>query len=543
MIRISQRIALLLFACMLSVGLSGCERNEQGEIAPAIPKASVAENVDLPLKIDEQPSSVYYQIFIRSFNDSNGDSIGDLKGITQKLSYLKELGIEGIWLTPLNPSPSYHGFDVTDYYNVNPQFGTLDDFRELMKEAHKQGIKVVMDLVLNHTSSKHPWFVDAMKGKDSPYRDWYVWTDETDPVKLSETSATGGAAWHKKDNATYLGVFWEGMPDLNFDNPQVRKEMIKVGNFWLKQGVDGFRLDAAKHVYEDFQSSKGSKEVVEKNQAWWQEFRKGIQETNPKAYLIGEVWDTASVVAPFLDHAFDSTFNFDLNKVLLSSADTEKSSNLANSLMRNYQLFAKASDSAFIDAPFLGNHDLDRVMSALNGNVDHAKMAASLLLTVPGNPFIYYGDEIGMKGRGQDENKREPMLWYKSGKGEGQTNWEPALSNGGSSQPSVEAQLQDPESIYSHYKKLIDLRKREPALRDGDIRSFEVSNPSISAFVRMTVKEKVLVVHNLSGKEQMVEMKMSQSDHFQTVAFSTKERVKLEDGKLTIPPYSTVILK
>ncbi|MBD0380091.1 alpha-amylase family glycosyl hydrolase [Paenibacillus sedimenti] len=241
---------------------------------------------------------------------------------------MKQLGIEGIWLMPINPSPSYHGYDVTDYYKVNPDYGTIEDYRDLLKAAHERDIIVIMDLVVNHTSVGHPWFQSAAKGKDSPYRNWYTWAEDAN-LTASGASAKGGTAWHEKDGNHYLGVFWQGMPDLNFDHPDVRKKMIKIGNFWLKQGVDGFRLDAAKHIYEDFQTSKADKDISKKNQAWWQEFRKGLDTSKGAPYIVGEVWDSTSVISPYLNRAFDSSFNFDLSDMIISAARSEKSSNFA----------------------------------------------------------------------------------------------------------------------------------------------------------------------------------------------------------------------
>ncbi|HZG75933.1 MAG TPA: alpha-amylase family glycosyl hydrolase, partial [Paenibacillus sp.] len=189
-----------------------------------------------PGAVEEPPSRVYYEIFVRSFYDTNGDGVGDLNGVTAKLDYLEELGVEGIWLMPVNASPSYHGYDVTDYYAIHPDYGTLDDMKALLEEAEKRGIRVLMDLVVNHTSVQHPWFVDAASGPDAAKRDWYVWADESDNV--NDLSATGGGkAWHPKSGGHYLGAFWDGMPDLNFDNPEVREEMKKVGAYWLDLGV------------------------------------------------------------------------------------------------------------------------------------------------------------------------------------------------------------------------------------------------------------------------------------------------------------------
>lgn len=539
-------VRLLVLIIGLTLFLSGC--NDKAVPSASAPGQSASpalqQQSPLPVSADVAPmgksTGVYYEIFVRSFSDSNGDGIGDLQGVTNKLDYLKDLGIKGIWLMPIQPSPSYHGYDVTDYYNVNPQYGTMDDMRKLLDEAHKRGIKVIMDQVFNHTSSKHPWFTDSAKGKDSKYRDWYIWAEDKG-LSTSEPGAWGQQAWHRLGNSNYLSIFWEGMPDLNMDNPDVRKELVQVGQFWLKQGVDGFRLDAAKHVYEDFKSSVNNKEVASKNQAWWQEFRKGMDEVNNDAFIVGEVWDAPAVIGPYLDHALNSGFNFDLAKLLLGTARSERASTVAASLSKTYEYYSKQSQGVFVDSPFLTNHDQNRVMNELSGNLDRAKMAASLLLTMPGNPFIYYGEEIGMKGAKPDEQIREPMVWSSDGKAGGQTSWEPALNQKGVA--SVEEQLKEPSSLLNHYKKLISWRNQEPILGDGGIVPFQTANDGVLAFLRVQGESKVLVVHNLSGKPQKVDLNANGKVPFSKVSQSSKDGVTLKDGQLELPPYSSALLK
>lgn len=559
--RRTRRAGLLLasLAALLASGaaLAGCTGNSP-EPAPSAssgaeestaPSGASATAANTAATIDEQPSRVYYEIFVRSFADSNGDGIGDLNGITGKLDYLQQLGVEGLWLTPINPSPSYHGYDVTDYYGINPQFGTMDDFKHLLDEAHKRGIDVIMDLDVNHTSSQHPWFVDSAKGKDSPYRDWYVWAEDNG-LATSALSATGGQAWHEKNGSHYEGTFTDTMPDLNYDNPDVRKEIIKVANFWLDEGVDGFRLDAAKHIYENFKSQAGDQAVVQKNVAWWQEFRQGLKK--PDAYLVSEVWSSSAAVAPYLNHAFDSSFNFDVSDWIRSAVVSDKASSMTNMLPRYYGAFAQQSDGAFVDAPFVDNHDRDRIMSLTRGNVGEAKVAASILLTLPGNPFIYYGDEIGMMGAGADERKREPIKWTAAGNGDGQTtSWE-AIVSGRDQQVSVEAEENDPDSLLSHYRKLIALRKQEPALRNGGLESVKMTDQRVVAFVRLTADEKLYVAHNLTGEAVTVPVDDASAAAFKSLLFATDDGEGAADvagsasyanGSLTISAYGTVILK
>ncbi|WP_372662029.1 alpha-amylase family glycosyl hydrolase [Cohnella sp.] len=489
------------------------------------------------------PSDTFYEIFVRAFADSNGDGIGDLNGITDKLDYVKSLGVDGIWLMPIQISPSYHGYDVTDYYSIHPDYGTLEDFKRLLDEAHKLDIRVIMDLVVNHTSSEHPWFVESAKDISNEYRDWYVWASDRGGAKPAD-GAVGPSPWHARGDDRYLGVFWEGMPDLNFDNPNVRKELIAIGKYWLTQGVDGFRLDAAKHIYGDFGSTINTPAVKDKNKVWWQEFRQGLNEVKPDAYLVGEVWDSTAVIGPYLDNALNSAFNFDLADRLLSIASQETAQDIGFSLSRAHEYFADMSDGKFKDAYFLTNHDKDRVMTKLQGNVDHARMAAAMLLTMPGTPFVYYGEELGMEGAKPDEHIREPFPWSKKPGTSTETTWIASRYRGDGS-ASVETLEELPDSLLNLYRKLISWRSSEPALRGGTIGSYENGNSSVASYTRTAGEEQLLVLHNLSGQEQTLTLQVTKAQPiaYTQLALSTKAGAKLNKEVLVLPPYTTVVLK
>lgn len=517
------RVIALALALALAIG--GCDAGG-GEKEPA--KAN-------------GPSNAYYEIFVRSFADSNGDGIGDLNGVTSKLDYLDSLGVDGIWLMPIMPSPSYHGYDVTDYYGVNPDYGTLDDFDRLVAEAHKKGISVILDLVVNHTSVRHPWFVDSASGPDTAHRGWYSWA--SDRGGANPPAGALGTAWHGRGNDEYLGVFWEGMPDLNFDNADVRKEMVAVGQFWLKRGADGFRLDAAKHIYGDFASTINSDKVKAANKAWWQEFREGLDAVKPGAYLVGEVWDATAVIGPYLDHALDSAFNFDLAEKLVSAADSEKAQDFGFTVSRVHDYYAKASGGSAVDALFLTNHDQNRVMTAMRGNLDHAKTAAALLLTLPGNAFLYYGEELGMTGAKPDERIREPFPWTVAPGGDpAETTWEAAQGRG-DGQASVEAEDEDAGSLLNRYRLLLSWRSRMPALRGGTIASYATDNGAVEAYVRKAEEQTLLVAHNLSGKPQTLTLRETAArPRFAKLALSTSDEASLDGQTLTLSPYTSVVL-
>ncbi|MBD8879994.1 DUF3459 domain-containing protein [Rhodanobacter sp. 7MK24] len=489
----------------------------------------------------QAPSDTYYEIFVRSWYDTNGDGVGDLDGVTAKLDYLKSLGVDGIWLMPINPSPSYHGYDITDYEAINPQYGTMADFERLVQEAHKRGIKVVMDLVINHTSDQSPWF-KAARDPRSPYRNWYAWA--TPATDLKQISATGGSLWHplpgadKSSGQFYLGVFTAQMPDLNYDTPAVRAEMVKVGRFWLDKGVDGFRLDAAQHIYDDSEADMESPAALKKNLAWWHEFHQGIDASNPHAWLVGEVARHHENELPPWMASLDAVFNFPLATRLVDSAKQERDRDIGATLERMYDAFRTDAHGRFDDAPFLSNHDQERVMSQLDDNPEHMRTAAAMLLTLPGHPFVYYGEELGMRGEKPDEHLREPMRWYRSGKGGGETTWE-SWSAGDGGAVSVEAEQADPHSLLNRYRMLIQWRRDIPALRTGVLHNWRDAGEHVAAWELDDAQGDVLVLHNLAGTPQTVTLP---AQRFHTLLKHTLPGTTVADGHLQLPAYGSAIL-
>lgn len=461
--------------------------------AKAVPVQPVS---GLPTGTDGYPwwnDTVFYEIFVRSFYDSNGDGIGDFNGLTAKLDYLNDgdqqtttdLGVTGLWLMPIHPSPSYHGYDVTDYYDVNPQYGTLDDFKRLLAAAHKRGIRIIIDFVLNHTSREHPWFVQA-QDRQSPYRNWYIWSD----IDPGFTGPWGEKVWHYSSSGYYYAVFWEGMPDLNYKNPAVTAQMQEVARFWLQDvGVDGFRLDGARHLIEEGAVQADS----DLTQAWFKTFRPFYKKINSQAMTVGEVWTTTDVVAKYVQgDQFDLAFDFDLANAFVSSAQNRSADDARLHLALATHLFKPGQF-----ATFLTNHDQNRVMSVLGDDVDQAKAAATLLLTAPGVPFLYYGEEIGLLGRKPDEDIRRPMPWTgeaNAGFTTG-TPWRAPYID--YEKKNVAAQTNDPNSLLSHYRTLIHLRNEHAALRVGDYQEVDANNQTIFASLRVAKGEVVLVVVNL----------------------------------------------
>ena len=489
---------------------------------------------------------VCYEIFVRSFADSNGDGIGDINGITSKLDYLKSLGVDALWLTPVSKSPSYHKYDVTDYKSIDPEFGTIDDYKRLISEAHKRKIKIIKDFVINHTSDKHPWFLEAKKGKSNPYRDYYVWMTPKmiDSLGIATREQAGGSwevtPWHfahQGDTEKYYALFWGGMPDLNYDNPKVRKEVYEAAKYWLKEvGVDGFRLDAAKHIYPDWEA--------EKCHAFWQEFRKEMTATKPDVYIVGEVWTSADKVAPYFK-GLPANFHIDEGFAIQKVVKEEKDDNLIQKILSDYKAFGSQNPD-FIDATIIDNHDQDRIGTVMNNDVNKMKVAAQLLLSLPGQPYIYYGEELGMLGKKPDENIREPFIWEKEASDKVRTTWlKPVFTTEKTVRPLSE-QVKDPNSVFSTYKNLIAFRKSQPAMRQvirPNLQESAIKQEGILAFVRNHTSGNLLVIHNLTGKVQDIQLPSSEQKYKAIVFTTSGKKGALNSTKVAVPAFGMVVLK
>ncbi|MGN2248349.1 alpha-amylase family glycosyl hydrolase [Frateuria sp. GZRR35] len=489
-----------------------------------------------PSDILAQPaarSGVWYEIFVRAWYDTDGDGIGDLNGVTAKLDYLKSLGVDGIWLMPINPSPSYHGYDVTDYRQIHPQYGTLADFHRLIEAAHARGIRVIMDLVVNHTSDRHPWFLAAGDPSD-PHHAWYTWAGPH--AELAATSATGGPAWHALGKQHYLGTFTGDMPDLDFDTPAVREAIDDIGRYWLAQGADGFRLDAAQHVYYDLATQTDDPAVLRKNLHWWTSFHQAMKQADPDVYLIGEVTrEQPGELKPWFG-PLDAVFDFPLASQLVASAREERPGPLDALLRRIVRAIPTGQD-----APFLSNHDQERVMSQLDGNAQHMRTAAAMLLTLPGEPFIYYGEELGMRGRKPDPDLREPMRWHREAHGPGESRWK-RFSAGDGPAVSVDAQQDDAHSLLAWYRMLIAWRSTLPVLRQGKLSVPAVSDSHVAVWQLADAGDDVLVVHNLSGQPQTLKLDGPLA-RFTQVRLASLPDARIDAATLQLPAYTSVVLQ
>lgn len=438
-----------------------------------------------------------YEVFIRSFKDSDGDGIGDINGLISKLDYIndgnarssRDLGARCIWLMPVAESPSYHGYDVSDYYTVEKDYGTNDDFKRLMAEAHKRGIRILVDMVLNHSSSEHPYFQSALRDTTSEYRSWYRFSK----TKPTELNPWGQSNWHKSPlrDEWYYGFFWGGMPDLNYDYQPVRDEAMKIATYWLREmHVDGFRLDAVPYLVEEdgrIQHTTGTHTVLH-------QYAEHVRSVAHESFTVGEVSDSTKFLLGYYPDQLDSYFAFELADSIISAVKSGSAKGLLPPV-----LHLQADVPVGRYSPFLSNHDQVRVMTQLGGDAARARVAATLLLTMPGTPFVYYGEEIGMTGSKPDPRLRTPMQWSRA-KGAGFTNGKPWEAMQPDSQATtVAAQDRNPSSLLNLYRRLIHLRDSSAPLAVGALIPLTTSSDAVTAYVRRDGEKAVLVIANLGA--------------------------------------------
>ncbi|MBP8677287.1 Alpha-amylase [bioreactor metagenome] len=498
---------------------------------------------------------VFYEIFVRSFADSNGDGIGDLNGITAKLDYLNQIGISGIWLTPIHPSPSYHGYDVEDYLSVKPEYGTMNDFEELVKKAKSLNIKIILDLVLNHTSKTHPWFIDAISSQESRYRDYYL-ISPSDLVssnissgKIPMTQSYISSQWHNISQGTsgykYLGMFSDWMPDLNFgsiDTCEVSapfKEMVEISKFWIAKGVSGFRLDAVKHIYQN--------EISEENPLFLKKFFDSIKKERNDIYVVGEnLSGDYREVSPYYT-GLPALFNFDAWYKLIYAIENSHAKWYPKDIVEMEASFRSYRNDA-INVTKLSNHDEDRTLSRLGGDISKAKIAAAILLTISGSPYIYYGEEIGMLGmkNGGDENVREPFLWSSIQSDNYRTKWRNPLFSTESSVRPLELQRNDKNSIFRVYEKFLKLRNTYQSLAYGEMRypsNLDSYDKNFMVFFREYSGEKLMIIHNVSSNTSTIAISDPIVRAVADMGSVTYSKINTQSHSVTMPPYSTIIFE
>lgn len=500
---------------------------------------SFAENEGLDM---ENNSRVFYEIFVGSFSDSNGDGIGDLRGIINRMDYLndgdpasgKSLGVEGLWLTPVFASPSYHKYDATDYYQIDASFGTLEDLKELIALCHSRDVKLILDLPLNHTSSNHNWFIQfsnahLMHNPANLYYDFFTWIepDAVIPSGRQFTKLPSGLALYECN-------FSSGMPELNFDNEKVRQAVLDVAAYWLDLGVDGFRFDAAKYIYFG---------EHDKNMEFWTWYMEELKKINPHIYTVGEVWDGDGITSRYLN-AFNC-FHFSAAMAEGIIAETAKAGDV-NKFTRAVQAYQETIHSinpAAMDIMFLSNHDTDRAAGFLSMSNGRAQVAASLYLLSPGSPFIYYGEEIGLRGsRGganTDANRRLAMLW-----GDGDPVRDPVGSTYTSQTPySVKDLDSMGSSLLKHYRKLIALRKANPEIARGTYTALSFPDTKAGGFLCEWNGSVAGVFHNTTERTQKLDLTLIPDHTFSEITFVGIGEAFLEGNILTLEGQTSAVLR
>lgn len=553
----------LLCLLLAAVLLAGCAPADQTQVPSTAPESSGAavefleETAAEPQEaakteqaltqiraLGESPQDnyrVWYEIFVYSFCDSDGDGIGDLKGVTGKLDYLQELGINGIWLMPIHPSTTYHKYNVGDYRAIDPAYGTMEDFRELLAQCGKRNIRVILDLVVNHTGSDHAWFTAACEylrtlgdaepnAQDCPYVDYYNFTREFH----TGYTQVPGADWY------YESRFSPDMPDLNLGSDAVRAEIRDIMDYWLGLGVSGFRVDAAKEFYS------GSTDANIQVLSWLQQT---VTELKEDAYLVAEVWDSFDQVTRYYESGITSIFNYPFGdstgkiiKVIRGAGNAATVTTFATALEKADKAYLGANPD-YIDAPFLSNHDVGRIAGFCGGDAAKTKLAGAMNLLMSGSAFVYYGEEIGMTGSGNDPSKRAPMYWN-------------TQRDSGTTQPppecvlpesypfgSLEEQRFDDDSIYNYYRQLIAIRQAIPAISHGRTTAEAALNTGcVSAFRKTWGEESCIVLMNISPDAAQADLS-AYGDWALAASLSAEGTpITLEGTTLVLPPYGTAVL-
>ena len=504
-----------------------------------------------PSKTDRAESSmngITYQINVYSFADSDNDGWGDFKGIISHLDYLESLGVEAVWLSPIQKAMSYHGYNITDYSALNPKFGSEADFKELLSKAAAKGISVYMDYVLNHSGSGNSWFQKANSSASSPYRNYYVFSNDhaSDEAagridNYAGATSPGMGDWHTSPGGgSYFASFGGDMPDINYgpygqaSSSETFKALAASADKWIKMGVGGLRLDAVQWIYQDQTDANVSfltQWYDHCNATWKSSGGKG------NIYMVGECLSDVNKVTPYFK-GLPSMFDFSYWWTLKDRINRGKGDDFA-SVIAGFRKGYKARRTGYIDAIKLSNHDEDRAGEDLGKSLEKEKLAAAVLLTSPGKPYIYQGEELGYYGNkgGGDEYVRSPIKWTKTGSVPSAALSGKVDNNMLSASISVEAQSADASSLLSHYRAFAQLRKGTPALLNGEMTPLESASQGIAAWTMLYQGEKVLVLHNFSSSS-------APAGSFSTVKELIRNGEVTVSGKnITLGAYSSVVYK
>ncbi len=493
----------------------------------------------------EDLNRVFYEIFVGSFSDSDGDGVGDLRGVINRMDYLNDgnpdsttsLGVEGLWLTPIFASPTYHKYDVTDYYQIDPAFGTMDDLKELIDLCHQRNVKLILDLPINHTGAQNRWFKNflnahMMKNPDNEYYDFYVWLPAGEKAPAGRRFVQA-----KQAKILYEGNFSDSMPELNFDLPAVRQAVLDVALYYLDLGVDGFRFDAAKYIYLGDNAASVD---------FWKWYVGELRKAKPDLYTVAEVWDAEGVIDQYIPAT--NCFNFFVSQAEGLIAETAKAGNVNRftQYIQQYQEKIKGMSPYAMNMMFVSNHDMDRAAGYLPVSNGQMKMAANLYLLSPGSPYLYYGEEIGLKGsRGganTDANRRLAMLW-----GDGDTVKDPAGATydaGKQVSSTVKEQLEKRGSLFHYYQKLLSIRRSHPEIARGEYTALVIPDSKAGGFVATWQGRSVAVFHNTTTRDIDIDLAACTELTFDSMdAFIGLGEAYLEDGVLTLEGQTTAVLR
>lgn len=512
--------------------------NENGE-AVIDDVAFYHEDADIGL------NRVFYEIFVGSFSDSNGDGIGDLRGIINRMDYLNDgnpksgtsLGVEGLWLTPIFESPSYHKYDVTDFYKIDPAFGTMEDLKELIALCHERDVKIILDLPINHTSTDNRWFKNfvnshLLNNPANTYYNFYSWKTAD-----AETPAGRHFARWQNGNVMYEANFSDQMPEPDFDNPMVREALLDVALYYVNLGIDGLRFDAAKYIYMN-----DNKKCVE----FWDWYIGELKKVKSDLYTVAEVWDGDGVIDQYIP--VTNCFNFTASQVSGLIAETAKAGNVNRytAYVDGYlEKIFNLNENA-MNIMFVSNHDMDRAAGYLTAASGHMKMAANLYLLSPGSPFIYYGEEIALRGsRGganTDANRRLKMLW---GDGDTVLNPEGTTYEDKKQTPySVKDLYSMSDGMYNYYKRLLMIRKANPEIAAGEYTAFALENTKAGGFIAELDGQRAAVFHNTSASRAEIDLSAVTDVEFTTLAaFIGMGQAQLKDNILILDPQTSAVVR
>lgn len=518
---------------------------DEPEVDTSAQMAELENRIASYAQLGSSPDDNYrtwYEVFVYSFCDSNGDGIGDLNGLISKLDYLQGLGVNGIWLMPIHPSGSYHKYDVYDYFDIDPQYGTMQDFENLIAECDKRGIKVIMDLVINHSSTLHDWFaITAEYLRELPegaepsveeceYFDYYNWNKE----KLPGYTKLSGTDYY------YEAQFSNGMPDLNLANESLREELTKVMRYWLEMGVAGFRVDAAKEFYTG---------NVEKNTEVLNWLQTTLFSLKEDVYMVAEAWDDFVTITNYYQSGFTSFFNFPFadsgGKIITTLRNVDNPNfitSYAKALQSAHEKYS-SSNPNYIDAPFLSNHDMGRIYGFASTDEYKIKMAGAMNVLMSGSCFIYYGEELAMPGSGNDPSKRAPMYWNEL-RNDGTTNPPPSCTLP-AEYPfgSLEEQIDDPYSVYNYYREVIAIRNALPVISHGATTAEEALNTGCVSAQRKTWNDQqCIILMNISTSAVEVDLSAYADWNLVATLSADGNPTEMEGTTLNMAAYGIAIL-